>query len=86
MAMSFSASRRSGPFHFGESPYPISDPVKILALVSSIAFAAGFVIILFNRFAKAGKAGIGSYFDWIFLVIVFGVGATGHALLGAPAG
>jgi quinone-modifying oxidoreductase subunit QmoC len=66
-----------GPFHFGESPYPMSDPVKILALVSSIAFAAGFVIILLNRFAKAGKAGLGSYFDWIFLLIVFGVGTTG---------
>jgi quinone-modifying oxidoreductase subunit QmoC len=51
--------------------------VKILALISSIAFAAGFVIILFNRFAKAGKAGIGSYFDWIFLFIVFGIGTTG---------
>lgn len=66
-----------GPFHFGESPYPNNDPVKILALISSIAFAAGFIIILFNRFAKAGKAGIGSYFDWIFLLIVIGVGATG---------
>lgn len=66
-----------GPFHFGESPYPNSDPVKILALVSSIAFAAGVVILLFNRFAKAGKAGMGSYFDWIFLTIVIGVGATG---------
>jgi len=66
-----------GPFHFGESPYPNSDPVKILALVSSIAFAAGIVIILFNRIVKAGKAGMGSYFDWIFLAIVVGVGATG---------
>ncbi len=66
-----------GPFHFGESPYPISDPVKILALISSIAFAAGVVILLLNRFAKAGKAGVGSYFDWIFLTIVIGVGATG---------
>lgn len=66
-----------GPFHFGESPYPNSDPVKILALISSVAFAAGFAIILLNRLAKAGKAGMGSYFDWIFLFIVFGVGATG---------
>jgi quinone-modifying oxidoreductase subunit QmoC len=66
-----------GPFHFGESPYPNSDPVKILALISSIGFAVGFTIILFNRIAKAGKAGLGSYFDWIFLVIVLGVGATG---------
>lgn len=66
-----------GPFHFGESPYPITDPVKILALVSSAAFALGVAIILFNRLARAGKAGLGSYFDWIFLVIVVGVGATG---------
>jgi quinone-modifying oxidoreductase subunit QmoC len=66
-----------GPFHFGESPYPNSDPVKILALISSIAFAVGVVILLLNRFAKAGKAGMGSYFDWIFLLIVVGVGATG---------
>ncbi|HYA86553.1 MAG TPA: quinone-interacting membrane-bound oxidoreductase complex subunit QmoC [Nitrospirota bacterium] len=66
-----------GPFHFGESPYPNDDPVKILALISSLAFAAGVVILLLNRFAKAGKAGLGSYFDWIFLTIVIGVGATG---------
>jgi quinone-modifying oxidoreductase subunit QmoC len=66
-----------GPFHFGESPYPNSDPVKILALISSVMFAAGAIIILLNRFAKAGKAGFGSYFDWIFLLIVIGVGATG---------
>ncbi len=66
-----------GPFHFGESPYPNSDPVKILALASSIAFAAGIVILLLNRLSKAGKAGMGSYFDWIFLTIVTGVGATG---------
>ncbi|HUJ18998.1 MAG TPA: quinone-interacting membrane-bound oxidoreductase complex subunit QmoC [Nitrospirota bacterium] len=68
-----------GPFHFGESPYPNSDPVKILALVSSVAFAAGVVILLLNRLGQAGKAGMGSYFDWIFLTIVIGVGATGMA-------
>ncbi len=55
----------------------MSDPVKMLALASSIAFAIGIVIILMNRFAQAGKAGLGSYFDWIFLAIVIGVGATG---------
>ena len=66
-----------GPFHFGEAPYPMSDPMKMVALASSIAFAIGIVIILINRFAQAGKAGLGSYFDWIFLTIVIGVGATG---------
>jgi len=71
-----------GPFHFGEAPYPNSDPMKILALASSVAFALGFTIILLNRIGKAGKAGMGSYFDWIFLLIVFGVGFTGMASWG----
>lgn len=66
-----------GSFHFGEAPYPITDPVKMVALASSVAFAVGIVIVLFNRIVKAGKAGLGSYFDWIFLMIVLGVGATG---------
>ncbi len=66
-----------GPFHFGESPYPLSDPVKILALAASIAFGLGEIILLLNRIGRAGKAGMGSYFDWIFLTIVIGVGATG---------
>jgi quinone-modifying oxidoreductase subunit QmoC len=66
-----------GLFHFGESPYPMSDPVKMLALASSIAFAIGVILLLMNRLAQAGKAGMGSYFDWIFLTIVIGVGATG---------
>lgn len=66
-----------GPFHFGEAPYPMSDPMKMLALASSVAFAVGIVIILLNRLGQAAKAGLGSYFDWIFLTIVIGVGATG---------
>ena len=71
-----------GPFHFGESPYPMTDPVKMLALASSAAFAIGVVIILLNRFGQAAKAGMGSYFDWIFLTVVIGVGATGMASWG----
>ena len=71
-----------GVFNFGESPYPMTDPVKMLALASSVAFALGVIIILVNRFAQAGKAGMGSYFDWIFLAIVTGVGATGMASWG----
>jgi quinone-modifying oxidoreductase subunit QmoC len=66
-----------GPFHFGESPYPMSDPVKLLALASSAAFAVGAVLLLMNRTGQAAKAGMGSYFDWIFLTVVIGVGATG---------
>ena len=58
-------------------PYPFTDPMKLLSQASMLAFIAGIVIILYNRFAQAGKAGMGSYFDWIFLTIVSGIGATG---------
>jgi quinone-modifying oxidoreductase subunit QmoC len=58
-------------------PYPVTDPMKILSQVSMLAFIAGIVIILYNRLTRAGKAGMGSYFDWIFLTIVSGIGATG---------
>ena len=73
----FFGIEKFGPFNFGVSPYPNNDPMKILALVSSAAFALGVAIILLNRIGKAGKAGMGSYFDWIFLAVVTGVGATG---------
>jgi quinone-modifying oxidoreductase subunit QmoC len=66
-----------GPFNFGKSPYPMTDPMKMLALASSVAFALGVAIILVNRLGQAKKAGLGSYFDWIFLSIVIGIGATG---------
>jgi quinone-modifying oxidoreductase, subunit QmoC len=64
-------------FNFGEGPYPLYDPMKILSEISMIAFLIGVVIILYNRLAKAGEAGIGSYFDWIFLTVISGIGATG---------
>jgi quinone-modifying oxidoreductase subunit QmoC len=64
-------------FNFGEGPYPLTDPLKILSQISMIAFLIGIVIVLYNRFAKAGKAGMGSYFDWIFLTVISGIGATG---------
>jgi quinone-modifying oxidoreductase subunit QmoC len=30
-----------------------------------------------NRIGQASKAGMGAYFDWLFLGLVVGVGATG---------
>ncbi len=64
-------------FNFGGGPYPLADPMKILSQISMIAFLIGIVIVLYNRFAKAGQAGMGSYFDWIFLTVISGIGVTG---------
>jgi quinone-modifying oxidoreductase subunit QmoC len=63
-------------------PYALTNPMKLLSQASMIAFLAGIVILIYNRFTQAGKAGMGSYFDWIFLSIVAGIGATGLLALG----
>jgi quinone-modifying oxidoreductase subunit QmoC len=59
------------------SPYPLYDPMKIIGNISGIALLAGIIAIISNRFDNKDKAGLGGYFDWFFISIVFGVGATG---------
>jgi quinone-modifying oxidoreductase subunit QmoC len=51
--------------------------MKIIGNISGIALLAGIIAIISNRFDNKDKAGLGGYFDWFFISIVFGVGATG---------
>ncbi len=60
-----------------ESPYPMSDPIKWIGNASALALAVGVVLVLINRVATAEKAGIGGYYDWLFIGVVIAVGATG---------
>ncbi|MCX8030002.1 MAG: quinone-interacting membrane-bound oxidoreductase complex subunit QmoC [Thermodesulfovibrionales bacterium] len=60
-----------------ESPYPQTNIIKIIGNISGIALLVGITMIVSNRIKNKDKAGIGSYFDWLFIVIVYGVGATG---------
>lgn len=64
-------------FHFGESPYPLYDPMKILGNVSGVLLLAGILQVITNRKKNADKAGNGSYYDWLFISIVFAIVATG---------
>jgi quinone-modifying oxidoreductase subunit QmoC len=66
-----------GIFNFGESPYPLYDPMKLLGNVSALALLIGIALVILNRFKNASKAGIGSYFDWLFLFVVFMIMASG---------
>ena len=61
----------------GASAVPMSDPLKWLGNISALALAVGVVLVLLNRFAIAAKAGIGGYYDWLFIGVVIAVGATG---------
>src|SRR5208283_1280948 len=60
-----------------ESPYPLSDPLKIIGNISAIALLAGIIAVASNRIDNQEKAGKGGYFDWLFIGVVFGVGGTG---------
>lgn len=60
-----------------ESPYPLYDPMKILGNVSALALLIGITLVTSNRRKNAEKAGNGSYFDWLFIAVIFAIVLTG---------
>ncbi|MDA8175068.1 MAG: quinone-interacting membrane-bound oxidoreductase complex subunit QmoC [Nitrospiraceae bacterium] len=50
---------------------------KIIGNASAVALVAGILLMMSNRFKNAKKAGMGSYFDWLFLTIIAVLGITG---------
>ena len=69
----------SKPFSWmlGESPYPLTDPVKWIANASALSLFIGIWLVISNRLRDQEKAGKGSYYDWLFIYIVFAIMATG---------
>lgn len=59
------------------SPYPLTNPMKILGNASAIVLLAGIGLVIINRFGNAGKAGLGSYYDWLFIGVVAAIVVTG---------
>lgn len=59
------------------SPYPLYDPLKILGNVSALALITGITLVLTNRMKNKEKAGSGSYFDWLFIIVIYVVAASG---------
>ncbi|MEJ2182538.1 MAG: quinone-interacting membrane-bound oxidoreductase complex subunit QmoC [Nitrospirota bacterium] len=60
-----------------DSPYPMTDPLKVLANLSAIALLVGVGLVIANRVNKAEKAGMGSYYDWLFIGVVATIVVTG---------
>lgn len=60
-----------------ESPYPQYDPMKILGNVSALALLFGITLVTNNRLKNAEKAGKGSYFDWLFISVIYAIVVTG---------
>lgn len=62
---------------WGESPYPLSDPLKWIGNASALALIIGILLVIANRFKNQGKAGLGSYYDWLFILTVTVIVFTG---------
>lgn len=60
-----------------ESPYPLYDPMKIVGNLSAFALLLGITLVISNRLKNEKKAGFGSYFDWLFISVVFTIVSTG---------
>jgi len=54
-----------------ESPYPLYDPMKIVGNLSAFTLLMGITWVITNRLKNEQKAGFGSYFDWLFISVVF---------------
>jgi quinone-modifying oxidoreductase subunit QmoC len=54
------------PFSFGHGT-----PVKVFGNIGAIALFIGVLLMIINRFANAAKIGMGSYFDFYFIHLVF---------------
>ena len=50
---------------------------KIIGNISAAALIIGILLVMGNRMKNAKKAGLGSYYDWLFISLVAGLGITG---------
>ncbi len=60
-----------------ESPYPLTDPLKIWGNVSALALITGITLVVLNRMKTSPRAGLGSYFDWQLITVIYVIAATG---------
>jgi quinone-modifying oxidoreductase subunit QmoC len=59
------------------SPYPLYYPLKIIGNISAIGLLIGITLVTNNRLKNAAKAGKGSYYDWLFIVVIYVIAVTG---------
>jgi len=60
-----------------EMPYPQTNILKLIGNSSAIGLLVGITYMITNRMKNQAKAGLGSYFDWLLIVIIFGTCVTG---------
>jgi quinone-modifying oxidoreductase subunit QmoC len=60
-----------------ETPYSLGNPIKWIGNAGAVVLILGSSLALVNRLSQGDDAGKGTYFDWLFLLVVLGTGVTG---------
>jgi len=60
-----------------ESPYPLLSPLKIMGNISAIALFVGCTLVIINRIKNKEQASIGTYFDWVLILVIYTVVISG---------
>ncbi|MGA3174091.1 MAG: quinone-interacting membrane-bound oxidoreductase complex subunit QmoC [Syntrophorhabdales bacterium] len=61
-----------------ETPYALTNPIKWIGNLGGLALIAGSLLAIFHRLLKKTvDGGKGTYFDWLFLLVVLSTGITG---------
>ncbi|MBU1486665.1 quinone-interacting membrane-bound oxidoreductase complex subunit QmoC [bacterium] len=50
-----------------DSPYPLTDPLKIMGNSGAAALVIGIMLVVINRAKNKEDAGPGTYFDWLLI-------------------
>lgn len=68
----------AGVYIFGqETPYSLSNPIKWVGNIGAVILILGSIIAIGNRLSQGEDAGKATYFDWLFLLVVFATGVSG---------
>ncbi|RLI79487.1 (Fe-S)-binding protein [Archaeoglobales archaeon] len=63
-----------------ELALPPTDPVKVIGNLGFVALFAGTTWVIFKRFSDPERLGLGSYFDWFFVILLYLVAISGIAI------
>jgi quinone-modifying oxidoreductase subunit QmoC len=61
----------------GESPYPLTDPVKWVGNASAIGLIFGINLVVRYRLQNKEKAGQGGYYDWLLISVIYIIAVSG---------
>ena len=68
----------AGVYIFGQqTPYSLGNPIKWIGNIGAIVLIVGSFLAIGHRLSRDEDAGKGTYFDWLFLLVVLFTGITG---------